>query len=82
MSELTLLTAADCRLCEHGGSVLDELDVAWRAVDAQSEEGRRLATVAPPMRPVLFTSDGRVLAYGRLSLKRLRKQRDRGQLTA
>ena len=73
MSSLILLTAPDCHLCEHAKSVLHELAVPWREVDAESEEGRRLADGAPPLRPVLWTADGRLLAYGRLSLKRLRK---------
>lgn len=71
---LLLLTAEDCHLCEHGKAVLNELGVDWREVGATSEEGARLTAVAPPMRPVLFTSEGRLVAYGRLSLKRLRKQ--------
>ena len=74
---LLLLTAQDCHLCEHGKAVLDEFGFDWREVDARSEEGTRLAAVAPPMRPVLFTSDNRPVAYGRLSLKRLRKQLQR-----
>jgi hypothetical protein len=74
MSALLLLAAEDCHLCEHGKAVLDKLGLAWREVDAASAEGERLVAVAPPMRPVLFTSDGRLVAYGRLSLKRLRKQ--------
>jgi glutaredoxin len=82
MSAVVLLTAADCHLCEHGKAVLDELGVDWREVDAASEEGRTLEATAPPMRPVLFTSDGRVLAYGRLSLKRLRKQLDESRRNA
>ena len=82
MSALLLLTAKDCHLCEHGKAALDELGVAWREVDATSAGGERLAAVAPPMRPVLCDADGRVLAYGRLSLKRLRKQLDRGQVSA
>ncbi len=74
MNELVLLTAPDCHFCEHAKGVLAELDVDWREVDADTEQGRRLAAIAPPMRPVLFSSEHRVLAYGRLSLKRLRKQ--------
>jgi hypothetical protein len=42
-------------------------------VDAESAEGRRLAAAAPPLRPVLFSPDGRVVAYGRLSATRLRR---------
>ena len=74
MSPLVLLTASDCHMCEHAKQVLEELGVNWREVKADSEEGRRLDATAPPMRPVLFTAEGKVLAYGRLSQRRLRKQ--------
>jgi glutaredoxin len=77
MSDLVLLTAPDCHFCEHANGVLAQLGVQWREVDGESDEGRRLAATAPPMRPVLFTADHRVVAYGRLSLKRLRKQLER-----
>jgi hypothetical protein len=86
MSALVLLTAPDCHLCEHGKAVLDELAgegrLTWREVDAESEEGLRLAATAPPLRPVLYQSDGSVIAYGRLSDRRLRRQFDRGPVTA
>lgn len=74
MSELTLLTATDCYLCQHAKGVLDELGLEWHEVHCESDEGQRLAAGAPPMRPVLYDSDGKLLAYGRLSLKRLRKR--------
>ena len=73
MTVLRLLTASDCHLCERGRRVLDEMGVAWREVDADSEEGRELAASAPPLRPVLYADDARVLAYGRLSIRRLGK---------
>lgn len=76
MRPFVLLTAADCHLCVHGRVVLDELAVEWREVGDTSAEGQAIARTAPPMRPVLLGDDGRVLAYGRLSLKRLRKQLD------
>jgi hypothetical protein len=82
MSALVLLTAPDCHLCNHGCNVLEALGVDWREVHSESEEGQRLAAAAPPMRPVLFDADGRVLAYGRLSLKRLRKQLHRQDVIA
>ena len=78
MTPFLLLTARDCHLCAHGREVLDALAseglLSWREVDAESAEGRQLAAAAPPLRPVLFTPDGRVVAYGRLSAKRLRRQ--------
>ena len=74
MTPLTLLTAPDCHLCEHAKAVLGELGADWREVDSESPEGRMLAASAPPLRPVLYGAEGHVIAYGRLSLKRLRKQ--------
>ena len=73
-----LLTAPDCHLCAHGRDVLSELAaeglLSWREVDAESGEGRLLSAASPPLRPVLFDSGGHVLAYGRLSGKRLRRR--------
>jgi hypothetical protein len=77
MSGLVLLTSPDCHLCGHGRQVLDQLGVEWREISIASEEGRCLEASAPPMRPVLYSSEDRVLGYGRLSLKKLRKQLDR-----
>jgi glutaredoxin len=82
VTPLLLLTAPDCHLCKHGKAVLDELGVAWHEVECDSEAGRKLAAGAPPMRPVLYGDDGRVLGYGRLSRRRLRKQLNRGEVTA
>jgi hypothetical protein len=78
MRPFLLLTAHDCHLCDHGRQILDTITadglLTWREVDADTEEGHRLATTAPPLRPVLFDPDGRVIAYGRLSARRLRRQ--------
>ena len=78
MTPFLLLTARDCHLCAHGREVLDALAregrLRWREVDTESAEGRRLAAAAPPLRPVLFDPAGRVVAYGRLSAKRLRRR--------
>jgi hypothetical protein len=82
MSELVLLTSPDCHLCGHGRKVLGDLGADWREVSTDCEEGRRLEAAAPPMRPVLYAGDGRVLAYGRLSGRRLRKQLARQEVGA
>ncbi len=78
MNALVLLAAPNCHLCDHAREVLDglatERGIAWREVQADSCEGRRLASAAPPLRPVLFTPDGRILGYGRLSAQRLRRE--------
>lgn len=85
MNALMLLTARDCHLCAHGREVLDEIaadgHLRWREVDADSDEGQALAAAAPPLRPVLYDADGHVLAYGRLSARRLRRElRDRARV--
>jgi Glutaredoxin-like domain (DUF836) len=84
MSTLVLLTAPDCHLCEHAHEVLAALaaerDLSWWDIAVDSSEGQRLAAVAPPLRPVLFTSDGHILGYGRLSAKRLRRALDAAEV--
>ena len=80
MSGLALLTAEDCHMCEHAKTVLAELGLDWREVHADSEEGQRLAAGAPPLRPVLYDSAGKLIAYGRLSARRLSKQLQRGEV--
>ena len=78
MNTLTLLTAPDCHLCAHAREVLDALAaeglLRWRELDANSAEGARLAAAAPPLRPVLFDATGHVIAYGRLSQRRLLRE--------
>lgn len=78
MITLVLLTSRDCHLCAHGKEVLGDLAeeglLSWREVTSDSAEGQTLAAAAPPLRPVLFGAHGRVVAYGRLSARRLRRQ--------
>ena len=77
MNSFFLLTAPDCHLCEHARDVLDRLAgeglLTWREVEPNSEQGHELADVAPPLRPVLFDRDLRIVGYGRLSARRLRR---------
>lgn len=74
---LTLLTAPDCHLCRHAVEVLGGLDAEigldWVEVGEDTPRGERLAQGAPPLRPLLVAGDGRLLAAGRLSAKRLRR---------
>lgn len=72
--ELIYVTGADCHLCEHGRGVLATIGLPAREVDAQSAEAAALAArgIALSFLPVL-TDGEHVLAYGRLSEKRLRK---------
>lgn len=74
MSELVYVTREDCHLCGHGRAVLDELGIERREIAASSAEAASLAAkgIALSFMPVL-TDGERVIAYGRLSARRLRK---------
>ena len=72
---LVLITALDCHLCGHARGVLAALGLEAREIDAGSAEAGELARAGVPLAflPVLW--DGaRVLGYGRLSEKRLRRE--------
>ena len=77
MSErrLVLITSPDCHLCEHAKAVLRALGLPTRAIDAASDEAQALAEGGVPLAflPVLWDGE-RVIAYGRFSEKRLRKE--------
>ena len=75
MSGLTYITAEDCHLCEHGRAVLDALAVERHEIAADSAEAERLAAGGIPLGFLPVLTDGaRVIAYGRFSEKRLRKE--------
>lgn len=75
MSGLVYVTTEDCHLCEHGREVLDSLGVERREIDDASEEAAGLAATGIPLAFMPVLTDGeRVIAYGRLSEKRLRKE--------
>jgi hypothetical protein len=77
MNSFFLLTAPGCHLCEHGRHVLDTLAgeglLTWSEVEPNSEQGPELAAVAPPLRPVMFERNRRIVGCGRLSARRLRR---------
>ena len=75
--ELLLVTSRDCHLCTHGHDVLVHLGLTAREVDIDSEEAQALANAGAPLSflPVLWDGS-RVVAYGRFSEKRLRKELD------
>jgi len=75
--ELVFVTSDDCHLCTHGHDVLARLGLTVREVDIDSEEAQALANVGEPLSflPVLWDGS-RVVAYGRFSEKRLRKELD------
>ena len=71
---LTLVTTDDCHLCDHAHGVLEKLGVPAREISVDSDEAQVLAGhgVALAFLPVL-TDGERVVAYGRFSEQRLRK---------
>ena len=70
--ELLYVTGADCHLCEHGRDVLDRLGLPVSEIDADSAEAEPLTERGIPLSFLPVLTDGeRVLAYGRLSEKRL-----------
>jgi hypothetical protein len=74
VSELVFITTEDCHLCEHGRGVLDELEVERREISDGSEEATELAGRGIPLAFMPVLTDGEhVIAYGRFSAKRLRK---------
>lgn len=72
---LILITGDDCHLCEHGRQVLSALDVDVREVAVDSAEAVVLATRGIPLAFLPVLTDGsRLVAYGRLSEMRLRRE--------
>jgi Glutaredoxin-like domain (DUF836) len=77
VTAITLLTQADCALCEHAKSVLARvgadhpLDVT--EIDLASEHGRTLSARAGVVFAPGVLVDGRPFGYGRLSERRLRR---------
>ena len=71
---LTLVTGADCHLCEHGREVLSALGVDAREIGVDSDEAAALAERGMPLAFLPVLTDGeQLIAYGRFSAKRLTK---------
>ncbi len=72
-----LLTAADCRLCEHARKILQRvsaehpLDLSTISLD--SPEGQRLATAHNVLFAPGLLLDGVMFSYGRVSERKLRR---------
>ena len=69
-SRLTLVTAVDCHLCEHGRSVAHRLAAALkfeiRELAWDSPEADVVRRDGVPFPPALYAGD-RLLGYGRIS---------------
>ena len=71
---LILVTGDECHLCEHGRGVLETLGVVAREIPVDSDEAAALAARGIPLAFLPVLTDGeQVIAYGRFSEKRLRK---------
>ncbi len=71
---LVLITTPECHLCSHAHVVLDALSLKFREIDVDSPEAKELARAGIPLAfmPVLWDGQ-RVLGYGRLSERKLRR---------
>ena len=73
--QLILVSKEDCEFCERAHAVLGELKVDTREIDVESDEAAELAARVVPLAFLPVLTDGeRVLAYGRFSEKRLRRE--------
>ncbi len=72
---LTIVTGDDCHLCAHGRQVLASLGVAAREVAVGGAEAAALAARGIPLAFLPVLTDGeRLIAYGRFSERRLRRE--------
>ena len=73
--QLLLVTAPECHLCVHARAVLEELRLEAREVDVASAEAQQLAARGIPLAflPALWDGE-RILGYGRLSARALRRK--------
>jgi glutaredoxin len=75
VSRLTLVTGDACHLCDRAREVLSALGVVVREVEVETDEARALAAGGIPLAFLPVLTDGeRVIAYGRFSERRLRKE--------
>ena len=81
MTAITLLTQADCALCEHAKDVLARVGADHRLeiteIDLASEHGQSLAAGAGVLFAPGVLVAGRPFGYGRLSERRLRRALER-----
>jgi glutaredoxin len=75
LGQMVLVTTSDCHFCDHAHEVLRQFELDPREVDVASEEADELAARGIPLAFLPVLTDGeRVIAYGRFSAKRLRKE--------
>lgn len=78
MTRVTLLTTADCALCEQAKEVLarlgGELALEVEVLDVATDRGREIAASSGMAFPPGVLLDGRPFSYGRLSERKLRRE--------
>jgi glutaredoxin len=75
LDQLVLVTTSDCHFCDHAHELLDELGIDPLEIDVASAEAGELAQRGMPLAFLPVLTDGeRVIGYGRLSARRLRKE--------
>lgn len=75
MTGLVYVTTDDCHFCDHGRGVLDKLGLEREEIRADSAQAERLAEDGIPLGFLPVLTDGEhVIAYGRFSEKRLRRE--------
>jgi hypothetical protein len=76
-AQVTLLTQADCAMCDHAKQVLANVagdhPLHITEIGLATEEGRALAAQAGVLFAPGVLLDGHLFAYGRLSERKLRK---------
>lgn len=77
MSTLVYITATDCHLCADGRAIVarlaDEIGAPVRELDWDGVEARALLERGGALFPPALYLDDRLLGFGRLSERRLRK---------
>lgn len=76
-AQITLLTQADCTLCDHAKAILARVGadhpVRVTEISLTTDEGRQLAMEAGVLFAPGILLDGKPYAYGRLSERKLRR---------
>ena len=81
MTHLTLLTKADCSLCDQAKTTLEKVrhdyQLAVEVIGLESPQGQELAARSGMAFPPAVFVDGQPFSYGRLSERKLRRTLDR-----
>jgi glutaredoxin len=86
MTNITILTQADCASCVEAKDLLSRLALEYlmqvREVGLDTDDGRKLAARHGVVFAPGILLEGDLFSYGRLSEKKLRRHLSRGKATA